>query len=94
MLLNLQAKSNSITLLSKFTIYCAKLMLGVLAGNDSIKKYHKNVWASKWCHICIMVNNFKSKIGLGWFISVDFMFIKGHQINSLDHNSHLFTLFE
>ena len=37
MLLNLQAKSNSIILLSKFIINCAKLILGVLTGNDSVK---------------------------------------------------------
>ena len=41
-----------------------------------------------------MVNNFKSKIGLGWFISIDFMFIKGQKFISLDHNCQLFTLFE
>ena len=93
MLLNLLAKSNSIISFSKFTINCAKLILGVLTGNVSVKKnYYKNVWALKWCHI--MARNLKSKIGLGWFISVDFMFIKGHKFISLDHNCHLFTLFE
>ena len=94
MLLNLPAKSNSIILFFKFTINCAKLLLAVLTGNVSVKKYHKNVWALKWCHIRIMANKLKSKIGLGWFISVDFVFIKCHKFISLDHNCHLFTLFE
>ena len=40
-----------------------------------------------------MTNNLKSKIGLGWFISVDFMFTKSHKFISLDNNCHLLTLF-
>ena len=37
-------------IISKFTINCAKLILGILLGNISVKKCHKNIWALKSCH--------------------------------------------
>ena len=52
MLLNLLAKSNSTILFFKLTINCAKLILGILTGNVSVKKNKKNVKVVlKRCHI-------------------------------------------